>query len=275
MKHTFKPCHGGCELKRFFVILIALVMCIAATVSAAESATAKLSELYAEAELLLVEGSYDEAAAKFDALGSYSDASKMAMYCKAISMAETYKMYTIAVDTLLKLGEFKDCEQLAVYYTGRGTEDAGDIVLDNIDKASDDDIKKAIKCYEDADKMYTELMLFKDSMIRAAQVAGKKKQLEEEQEIRSGNSKENAYLTAKAFEEQSKWDEAIATYETIKDYKDSSDRIDFCALAQKKEHYEIGIALLEEKKWDDALVQFTAASDYEIRYNKLRKFQIL
>lgn len=83
-----------------------------------------LAALYQEAELLMVQGDHASAAQRFEALGSYSDAAQMAMYCKAIDAAETLGVYSVAVDALNTLGDFKDSKQLAAYYVARNFEAA-------------------------------------------------------------------------------------------------------------------------------------------------------
>ena len=118
------------------LVLICIFSC-----SFSESATAKLQELYAEAELKMVEGDYTGAADIFDRLGTYSDCSQMAMYCKAIAAAETLGLYDVAIDAFKKLGEFRDCQQLTVYYGGRSLEATADAVLNEISSFTDDDLE--------------------------------------------------------------------------------------------------------------------------------------
>ena len=66
-------------MKKLIVMLMTVVLLMSS--AWAESATGALQELYAQAELLMVQGDYTGAAAKFEAMGTYSDASQMAMYC--------------------------------------------------------------------------------------------------------------------------------------------------------------------------------------------------
>ena len=57
--------------------MTATAICLSAST---ESATAQLQEMYAQGELLMVQGDYAGAVAQFESLGAYSDASQMAMY---------------------------------------------------------------------------------------------------------------------------------------------------------------------------------------------------
>ena len=107
-----KKNQGAYEMKRMLALLLAFVLSLP-MVANSESATAALQEMYAQAELLMVQGDYAGAAAKFEALGAYSDASQMTMYCKAIAAAETLGLYSMAVDAFNDLGDFKDSKQMA------------------------------------------------------------------------------------------------------------------------------------------------------------------
>ena len=147
--------------------IISLTVCVFLLLSAvafAENATTELQDIYAEAELLMAQGNYSGAASKFEALGVYSDASQMAMYCKAIAVAEMQGMYDIAVMTFQQLGDFRDSSQMVSYYTARSYEAAADAV--DIDTASVDDLWTVISRYQTAIDGYGELVLFKDCMTR-------------------------------------------------------------------------------------------------------------
>ena len=65
-------------MKKILVLVLALILALP-MVANSESATATLQDMYAQAELLMAQGDYTGAAAKFEALGAYSDASQMTM----------------------------------------------------------------------------------------------------------------------------------------------------------------------------------------------------
>ena len=136
-------------MKRLVALLMTVMLLLSS--ACAESAAAALQELYAQGELLMVQGDYAGAGAKFDALGAYSDASQMAMYCKAIAAAETLGLYSMAVDAFNDLGDFKDSKQRARYYRGRGYE-ATSIV--DVASLSDEAINEALSSCEEAEKVY-------------------------------------------------------------------------------------------------------------------------
>ena len=73
---------------------------------------------YKEAQTLLSQGKFSEAAEKFESIGSYEDSSTLALYCKAVTLAETGD-YESGISSLEKLGEYKDCPMRITYYTGR------------------------------------------------------------------------------------------------------------------------------------------------------------
>jgi len=183
-------------MKRFLSLVMTMILLLS-TYAFAESATATLAEMYAEAELLMAQGDYTNAAAKFEGMGSYSDASQMAMYCKAIEAAETLQMFDVAIEAFNQLGDFKDSKQMATYYEARKYQSAAEGLLpdsfmsvdnptsdlsddnsepENIDESlqpdfslsdmSDEDLTSAKEYYEEAYKKYAELALFKDCMSR-------------------------------------------------------------------------------------------------------------
>ena len=231
-------------LKRFVIFLLILhICCFIITLAYSESATAKLAEKYAEAELLLVEGHYDEAASAFDALGSYSDSSKMAMYCKAISSAEN--------------------EQMAVYYTGRYGEDIGDAYLNNLSNCTDNELINAKKSFDTAKQAYSELMLYKDSLARVSSCQDKIDQISAEQNRRITEKNEPIYQAALKMEEQGQWMEAVIEYKKIKEYKDSAQRIQLCTNAYKESRYNSGIEYREAEEWDASKQAFRDAGDYK------------
>lgn len=123
-----------------------------------------LAERYEAAEVLMVEGEYLAAADAFDALMTYSDASYMAMYCRAVNAGES-GLYSVAVEAFASLGEFKDSAKMAKYYTAREYQDAG--TLSVIAEATDDELEAAIANLKTAQQYYSEQVLFKDSTKRS------------------------------------------------------------------------------------------------------------
>ena len=193
------------------------------TVSAySESATSTLQEMYAQAELSMATGDYSGAAAQFEALGAYSDASQMAMYCKAIAAAETLGMYDIAVSAFNDLGDFKDSKQMAVYYTARSYQAVGDSY--DLSTASYDALKDAKSYYDEGAEIYGGLALFKDCLTRLSECQAQSDAIEAQ--IASIN--EPVYQEALALEESGKYQDAINMFKEIEDYKDSKAHIDAC-----------------------------------------------
>lgn len=102
-------------------------MLVAITLSAAGCGDSESGPetIYKAANDLLSNGKYEEAGEKFESLGSYEDASYMAMYAKALAAAENGD-YDTAIKTFSSLGKFKDCEHQATYYTARMYEENGE-----------------------------------------------------------------------------------------------------------------------------------------------------
>jgi len=222
-------------MRKIVAMLVCLIMAFSA-VACAENATTELQGMYAEAELLMAQGDYSGAASKFEALGAYSDASQMAMYCKAIAAAETLAMYDVAVMTFQQLGDFRDSKQMAAYYEARKNEAVGD----SIDAESEVimELSAAAALYEQAEKGYTELALFKDCMTRLADCQAKRAAVEKlieerkaqaarDAEEREAQEKEDKYQSAISLENDGEFFKAIAIYDELgSGYKDCETRSD-------------------------------------------------
>ena len=253
------------------ILSVLLIMTLLFSSAFAESATATLQELYAQAELLMVQGDYTGAAAKFETLGAYSDASQMSMYCKAIAAAESFGMYAVAVDAFSDLGDFKDSKQLAIYYSARSYESDGRFIVnvENIASVSDVDLARAWNLLDSASIIYVDLALFKDCMSRLDSCRVTQKMINAEQELRSAATQENTYQNALLLQEQGKYEDAKSLFVQLGSYKDCVDRIAQCENAIFEEHekmlksyYQQGETLLSEGKWEEAIAAFVKADTY-------------
>ncbi len=244
-----------------FLSVIMIVMILLTSSVCAESATSQLREMYAEAELLMATGDYSGAAAKFDAMGAYSDASQMAMYCKAIVAAETLGMYNVAISAFEDLGDFKDCKQMATYYTARKYQAAGDSI--DISTTFDSDLELARFSYEKGAEIYAGLALFKDCLTRMNECQSQSKIVEEEQKAREETRKESSYQEALALEEKGDYQQAIDIFKLIQGYKDSKAHITACENAVKEGIYQEGLALEEKGDYQAAIDKFKTVKGYK------------
>ena len=96
------------------LLALALTLCLLAGLTACGASPQKA---YEQAEALMASGKYAEAAAKFEELGAYSDASQMAMYCRAVDAAETQGQFDVAVTAFSQMGDFKDCAKIVARIT--------------------------------------------------------------------------------------------------------------------------------------------------------------
>ena len=245
-------------MKRFAALLMTLMLLLSSAF--AESATAALQEMYAQAELLMVQGDYSGAAAKFEALGAYSDASQMSMYCKAIAAAETLGLYVMAVDAFVDLGAFKDSAQMAKYYEGRWYEANGTL---DIATASDSALDEALLTLGDAEKIYAGLAFFKDSMTRYASCGAMIKEIKNEQSRRAADKMEATYQKALKLEQNGDYTEAIKLYKSLNGYKDSEKRISICETALLDGKYAAAQALMNAEKYREAITAFTEIATHK------------
>lgn len=229
--------------------------------SAAAESAATLDVLYKSAELLMVQGDYTGAAAKFDAMVSYSDASQMAMYCKAIAAAESLGLYSVAVDTFKGLGEFKDSPQMAIYYTARSYQAIAEGCSVTTD--TDEVLKGAYANYQSAVDLYNQQILFKDSMTRSAACAQGQSTITAELNQRSLARTEKVYQDAIALANAGSYQEAMAKFESIRDYKDASDHITACQDALWGAAYDQALALETEGRYEEAISAYWPIRHYK------------
>lgn len=259
-------------MKRFVALLLMVVMLLSC--ACAESAAGALQEMYAQAELLMVQGDYTGAAAKFDALGAYADASQMAMYCKAVAAAENLGMYSMAVDAFTDLGDFKDSRQMAQYYAGRAHEAAGTVAIAT---ASDADLVQALWQLEEAQKVYGGLAFFKDSLTRYAACGEQMKEIQGEQSRRAQTEREKelarmegVYQQALTLEQNGDYAGAIELYRSIHGYKDSEERIASCETAILDGKYDAAVALMEAGKYSEAIEAFKSIRNHKDSAEKIK-----
>lgn len=125
------------------LMLLAIVLTLGACGNSQEQA-------YKKAGKLLDDGKYAKAAEEFKALGSYEDASKMALYAQALDAAANGN-YDAALKTFRSLDAFKDSPIQISYWQARQAEDAGD--------------------YETAMNLYDQIPLFLDSQARCVDIS--------------------------------------------------------------------------------------------------------
>jgi len=129
-------------------LMLALLACLLA--GCVESDKSK----YESAQSLMAREKYAEAAAKFDELGSYEEAAKLAMYCKAAAAGENGD-YDTAFSTFRLLGDYKESAFMITYYEARQCES----------KAASGSVGNWLS----AARLYDSIALFRDSRARAEQ----------------------------------------------------------------------------------------------------------
>lgn len=253
-------------MKRIMAFALLLILLFTGAASG-ESAAAKLQEIYAEAELLMATGDYAGAAAKFEALGAYSDAQQMSMYCKAVWAAEQMSMFDVAIAAFTDLGDFRDSRQMADYYAARKKESIADSYP--LATASDSSLDFAKKQYDEAITAYAAHILYKDCMTRMASCQEKLLALQAEQAARAEAKKEETYQAALALEAQGEYQEAYNRFSSIRDYKDSADHVAVCLLAIHEAIYQQAVALEAEGKYEDAAAMYTRIKSHKDSQERL------
>ena len=135
-------------MKKLILAMVLLLSCLLLAACSSSEST------YKSAQDLLSQGKYAEAAKKFESLGSYEDASTLAIYCKACALCESGD-YEVGISALEKLGDYKDCPMRITYYTARSWDD------NSVGTTK-------IEWMEQAKSIYNENPLYLDSMERIA-----------------------------------------------------------------------------------------------------------
>ena len=172
------------------LLICALVFCFALISIGAT----KYSKIYEDATQMMVDGDYAGAANLFDSIASYEDSSKLAMYCKANSLAEQGK-YDEAINAFEFFGDYKDCKYLAVYYSACQLEEL----------AKDDPLM-----YPEAADQFESISLFRDSSARADRCRQKLYDIADDQLNRRNFS------------------DAYDYFDELGDYSDSKERVKEC-----------------------------------------------
>jgi len=156
---------------------------------------------YKKAQDLLAKGKYTEAGEEFESIGSYEDASTLAMYCKACALCESGS-YEEGIAALKSLGDYKDCTYRITYYTARSWDDGADTTdFESMQKAK---------------SIYSENPLFLDSGERITAL-----------DKRIAAAKKTLYNDAVKKAEKGEYNTAITTFRRLGSYSDSAKRITY------------------------------------------------
>lgn len=210
-------------LKQTLTLILCALMVIAL------SGCTSLDGQYEKANKLMVQGKYEEAALKFEALGSYSDAPRMTQYCRAIAAGESGS-YENAVKVFESMADFKDCPSLAAYYSARQLEDKGGKETDPLLWYDAGDWQHCLSAAE----LYDTLPMFRDSDSRAAACRGR------------------VYDAAKVFAGEGNYAAAITLMDRLGEYEE----------APELTTYYTGCDLEAGQKYTEAYDQFASLGEY-------------
>ena len=219
-------------MKRFVAMIVALVILTVSCSAVAET----MAEKYQRAIELVAAGEYAQAGELLESFGSYEDSTRLALYCKAIVLAEK-GAYDLAFVTFANLGEnYRDCQFLISYYTARQYETNAETLVylkgENWIKASN---------------TYLKTPMFRDSMERAV------------------NCLNATYQYAAECSALGYYSIAANCYELLEDYLDSKNRHQ---QAVADGLYETGKYIEAYKIYKDLADKYkTHADDYLAKYN--------
>ena len=246
-----------------YLVLVALILLV---LSGCQEST---SSKYERAQSLLAQNKFSEAAEAFSSLGSYEDAAKLTIYCKAADAGESGN-YETAIRGFQSLENYKDSDMMIKYYLARQRESYG------------------WEGYSSAIEAYNEIQLFRDSSERIIScqdaLYAKGAELQQDKKYEQaitvykalkgyGDSAdqikacqnsilERDYQAAKALQEAGKYEEAITAYKALKGYSDSADQIKACQKSILEKDYQAAKALQEAGKYEEAITAYKALKGY-------------
>ena len=244
-------------------LLVALVTSVPAFASESNN------ESYEKALKKLWERNYDDAAVLFDAAGDYEDASLYADYCRALALGENGS-YSVAINNLLSLGNFRDSALQAIYYQGLSYETAEqyeqamecfneyELFRDIADRLSSYPEKILERDYKKADKYEQGGQL--EKALEAFKALGKYKDSSERTSKISEMITENNYVNACSLEEADNIIQAYNAFVSLGSYKDSKSHAE--ALFEEVKYRE-GQEALKDGHYDDARESFLSIADYK------------
>ena len=244
--------------------IILLAVCLALPLAGCASG---VQEDYLAAETLLEQGKYEEAAAKFENLGSYEEASRLLMLSRAALAAENGD-YESAEKAFSALGEFRDVPEMTRYYEGRKAETDGRIALSSEDGGDD------FLLLKNAVDIYAELTEYRDAAQRssdclAALYEHGRELLFDARYAEAGNvfailtnykdsELLNRYCRAGILEEDGANLEAAEQFSQIPDVLDAAERAD----ENRETVYQKAVALSAEGDQEAAITLFSALGSY-------------
>lgn len=219
---------------------------------------------YESAQSLMAQGKYAQAAEKFASLGSYEEASRLAIYCRAAAAGESGD-YDTCFDGFRALGSYKDSVMMTAYYEARAYQDGSwyDKLL--------------------AADMYEHNALFLDSKERAE--ACRKAVWDEAMDLRRRGAIPSAierlealgsykgaageipglwYEQGESLRKQKDWDGAVAAFLKADTYRDAPEQV-------KATRYAEGEAAAAAQSWEQAELAYGEIMDYKDAAEKCRQ----
>ena len=196
--------------RRYITMIIAVtVLCALLSLTGCAASYTADRDYQTGLELLAYEN-YREAAAMFEKLGSYEDASILLMYCRAVLAAENGE-YAAAREAFATLDGFRDTKEMRDYYEGRETETKGREALET------GDFDAAAELLMSAAGRYEALSDFRDASRRAA------------------GCLDTLYDQGCTLLRDSDYAEASDLFAVLDSYKDSSEMQEYCEACRLEE----------------------------------------
>ncbi|MBQ8200152.1 MAG: WG repeat-containing protein [Clostridia bacterium] len=263
------------EKKRISGIVCAIVLILILALIGAGAFVGRNVIAYEQALSLMKDGQYTEAAMSFTALGTYMDAPRYAVYCRAMAAGEEGS-YSVASANLLTLGDLGDSSLQAVYYAACHEDacgnyekarelffsislyrDAAEKAAEMTEKANARDYARAKEYlanqeYQLAAVCFDLLGNYLDSVQQAAAARA----ADQEAELSA------AYARAEKLYVQGSYSAAAEAFLALGDYLDSAARADQARTAGLQAAYDAALACEQDGRLQDAMDAFLALGDF-------------
>ena len=226
--------------KRKIICLAVVLVMAAMMLCACQEEVVTVDMTYRQAQELLAAGDYQSAMTAFEALASYEESSRLAVYCRAHVEARNGN-YELAGRSMQALGDFRDAELQAQYFTAMHLMEIGRTDTECFDAAGE--IFASLGVFRNSDTVSVPEMVYEDAEAalldahfdEAGDMYAYLQDYKDSREL-------YAYACARDSEAAGEYTEAMTLYEDIIEVRDSNVRFE----TMKTAIYDSTLAALDQ-----------------------------
>ena len=208
---------------------LCLALILALTLGLSACARQPAAEAYPQAQQLLAEGKYEEAAKAFADLGSYEEASRLALYAQAHAEAAKGN-YGLAVRSMTALGDFRDASLQATYYQVQGL--LAQAPYETYNYLEAETLLPMLGAFRQSHEIDVNAVAYQDGL-RLVEAGSFEAAVDVFHFLANRSyqdaSTQKAYARARNYEAAGKLVDAVEEYSLLGEFRDSATRVKACA----------------------------------------------